>query len=290
MDFHQIYRPLTAHPFRSNAQYREYEPCEELKPYIRCFWGSFMPYRQYKAMEPMQDIVIPDTCMDIIFTVDYTGNQLFGKFCGIDDRTFITCHEGDEERDVSIFAIRFYPWSAFLFAEESMRGTRNGFFDVGVHFFGLQKEMESLLFDVPGIKERIPIAERYLLSRIRLERNRTVFADALFKILKQKGNVEIGRLSKEVHASDRQIERIFQENMGISPKRFSSLVRYQYLWNDVLFSARFQAADAVCRYGYADQSHMLHDFKRFHTMNPETARNYARSEWERQRILGLTNL
>ena len=38
--------------------------------------GSFMPYRQYKAKEPVQDIVIPDTCMDIIFT-----NKLFISFC-----------------------------------------------------------------------------------------------------------------------------------------------------------------------------------------------------------------
>lgn len=249
-----------------------------------------MPYRQYKAEEPVQDIVIPDTCMDIIFTVDYTGNQLFGRFCGIDDRTFITSHEGDEERDMSIFAIRFYPWSAFLFAEESMNGTKNGFFEPGVHFSGLQKEMERLLFDVAGMKERIRIAERYLLNRIRLKRNRPVFADALYEILKRRGNVEIGRLSKEVHASGRQIERIFQESMGISPKRFASLVRYQYLWRDMLFSTRFQAVDAVYRYGYVDQSHMLHDFKRFHTMNPEEARNHALFERERQKTLGLTNL
>lgn len=30
--------PITAQPFRPG--YREYSPCDALKPYIRCFWTS----------------------------------------------------------------------------------------------------------------------------------------------------------------------------------------------------------------------------------------------------------
>ena len=40
----------------------------------------------------------------------------------------------DEEKVVSIFAIRFFAWCAVLFSEESMSNTRNAFFEVGHHF------------------------------------------------------------------------------------------------------------------------------------------------------------
>lgn len=82
-------------------------------------------------------------------------------------------------------------------------------------------------------------------------------------------------LAGELHVSTRQIERIFRGNMGISPKKFSSLVRYQYLWQDILFWSRCNVQDAVYRYGYADQAHLLNDFKRFHGMTPREARQYA---------------
>lgn len=37
MEFYQIYRPLTASPHSCDDTYREYEPCEALKPYPRSF-------------------------------------------------------------------------------------------------------------------------------------------------------------------------------------------------------------------------------------------------------------
>lgn len=68
----------------------------------------------------------------------------------------------------------------------------------------------------------------------------------------QRGNIEIGYLAKDIHVSRRYLERIFQENTGISPKQLSSLIRYQYIWNDVLFRPRFRPLDAVEKYGYTD--------------------------------------
>ncbi len=37
----------------------------------------------------------------------------------------------------------------------------------------------------------------------------------------------------------------------------------------------FNAADKALEYGYADQLHLLKDYKRFHTMSPKQAREFA---------------
>ncbi|MDE6434824.1 MAG: helix-turn-helix domain-containing protein [Lachnospiraceae bacterium] len=270
-----IYNPITATPFAYNESYMEFEPCEALKPYIKCFWGTKKPYRQMKTDTPTRGIVTPDTCVDIIFTVDFTNNRIRGSFCGIDDRTFTTYDANDEEKVVSTFAIRFFAWSAVLFSEESMSDTRNAFFEVGHHFSKLQRAISPSLFDIVDMEARIRIAEEYLLKHIHPERKNTVLTDGVCEILKRKGNVKIGQLAKDIHTSSRHLERLFQENIGISPKRLASLVRYQYLWNDILFHPKFQILDAVYQYGYTDQAHLLHDFKRFHTMNITEAREYA---------------
>lgn len=275
MKLHEIYHPLTATPFACNESYEEFEPCEELKPYVKCFWGSRLPYTQLKTDIPTKGMVTPDTCMDIIFTVDFTNNRISGKFCGIDDRTFETYDSRDAQRLLSTFAIRFYAWSAVVFAEEFMKDVKNGFFDAGYHFSGLQKAIEPILFDVVGMEDRIRLAQQYLLRHMHPERINSHMTDAVAQILQRKGNVEIGRLAREIHVSSRQLERIFREHIGISPKQLSSLIRYQYVWKDVLFHPQFQVLDAVCLYGYTDQSHLMHDFKRFHGMNFMEAKRYA---------------
>ncbi len=270
-----FYNPITATPFAHNESYMEFEPCEALRPYIKCFWGTKEPYRHRKTDIPTRGIVTPDTCVDIIFTVDFTNNRIDGGFCGIDDRTFMTYDANDEEKEISIFAIRFFAWCAVLFSEESMSDTRNAFFDVGHYFSRLQREIVPCLFDITDMESRIRLAEAHLIKHIHLERRNTVLTDAVLEMLKRKGNMEIGRLAKDIHTSSRHLERLFQENIGVSPKRLASLVKYQYLWNDILFHPEFQVLDAVHQYGYTDQAHLLHDFKKFHGMNIKEAREYA---------------
>ena len=76
MELYKIYNPITAAPFKCTADYMEFAPCDALKPYIRCFWGSREPVTQDKNTVSATGLVTPDTCMDIIFKVDYTNNKI----------------------------------------------------------------------------------------------------------------------------------------------------------------------------------------------------------------------
>lgn len=55
----------------------------------------------------------------------------------------------------------------------------------------------------------------------------------------------------------------------------SNLVRYQFLWRDILLEKDFDVLSAVHKYGYSDQSHLLREFKRYHSMDIQEARNLA---------------
>ena len=87
--------------------------------------------------------------------------------------------------------------------------------------------------------------------------------------------LEINQLSKENFISSRQMERLFCEYIGMAPKKLSNLVRYQYLWKDIVSQSNFDIASAVSKYGYTDLSHIMREFKRFHTMNIQEAREMA---------------
>ena len=71
------------------------------------------------------------------------------------------------------------------------------------------------------------------------------------------------------------MERLFREYIGMAPKKLSNLVRYQYLWRDIVSQSNFDIASAVFKYGYTDLPHMMREFKRYHSMNIREAREMA---------------
>ena len=271
---YKSYHPVTATPYQCTEDYMEFAPCEALKPYIRCFWGSRRAATRAENGAGEMDIVIPDTCMDIIFHVDFTHNHISSSFFGIDDRTFAVPYDG-EKNIFFVFAVRFYPWGAALFAEESLRETKTAFFDADCHFSTVKREMERYLFDVSDICQLIPVAEKILLNRLNeRHQNQTVF-QAVARILEKRGNLSAAALGQEIFVSSRQLQRLFLEYIGVAPKSLASMVRYQYIWNELLQDKNFNKADAALRYGYTDQAHLCHDFKKYHSMNMEEARQYA---------------
>lgn len=245
--------PITAQPFRSG--YREYSPCEALKPYIRCFWTS---------VDQGGRLVIPDLCADIIFDIE--SNEAL--FCGVSDEAFVS------HRLTETFGIRFYSWTAALFAEDSLCNTLNGGFELSGHFRRLEKELAPKLVYAKSTEQRIALSERFLINNLK-ERRCGLFTEALGEIMTLRGVCTLEDISKKLHVSSRQLERVFSEYLGLSPKKASMLIRYQYLWRDILSEGDFNAADKASEYGYTDQSHLLKDFRRFHMINPKQAKEIA---------------
>ena len=119
-----LYYPITATPFKRNSSYVEILPNQLLIPYIRCYWGSEYPRIQVEQDES-SELVIPDTCVDIIYHIDYTDNVVTGGFCGVNDCSFYANNDGIAGHEVSTFAIRFYAWSAYEFADDTYDCVRN---------------------------------------------------------------------------------------------------------------------------------------------------------------------
>lgn len=249
----RLFVPITAQPFRSG--YREYSPCEALKPYIRCFWTG---------ADQGDRLIVPDLCADIIFDIE--GRKAF--FCGVSDEAFVS------REQTKAFGIRFYSWTASLFAEDSLCKSLNGSFELGGHFRKLEKELAPKLAYAKSTAERIALSEKFLVNNLK-NRRCGFFTEALGEIINLHGNCTVTELSKKLHVSSRQLERVFSEYSGLSPKKTSMLIRYQYIWRDILSEEHFNAEDKVLEYGYNDQSHLLNDFRRFHTVTPKQAREIA---------------
>ncbi len=270
-----LYIPLTAAPFRDNEAYREVPPAlPELAGYIRCFWGSERPCQKKKTAAPPYP-VIPDTCADIIYYIDYTDNTITGRFYGVNDTSFPDPDDTGCGHLVSVFAVRFYAWGVYAFSEDSLKGTVNGCYDVRSRFSRLDAALRQRLWDQHTLTERVRAAETLLRAQMSRLRRSTAVDQALRQILLREGNRQAAELARDCFVSGRQLERLFHDYIGITPKKLCNLVRYQFLWNEIVRNPNFRIADAVHRYGYTDQSHLMREFKRYHGMDIEAARAYA---------------
>ena len=274
----KIYMPLTASPYRHDKFHIEIPPCDALKPYVRCFWGTEGIATGGGESELERVIVIPDTCMDIILTVNFTKNKFYDNFCGLSNQSFISWEDGSLDKFFT-FGVRFYAWSVILFADDDMRGVLNSFVDSGMYFKNLRRELCAELAECRDIFERARITERFLLRRLenstRME-NPDVM-NALYFIIKNNGNVMVDDLCRQVIMSKRTLERMFAVHIGASPKQMINMMRYQMLWSDVL-RPDFNVHDAVYKFGFFDQAHLLNYFRKYHSISLSEAREFARDE------------
>ena len=269
-----IYYPLTATPFKKNITYTEIAPNRQLEAYVRCFWGTEKPHIQTTEDNNSQ-IVIPDTCADIIYYIDYTDHTVSGGFCGVNDHSFYFMGNGKSEHLTATFAIRFFAWGAYVFAEDSLKSTVNGYYEIGERFEWLDRMIRPKLLELKTLQEKACYAEQILLGRVQNVKENEIVKNAVNNILINKGSLEVSRLARESFVSSRQLERLFHEYVGITPKKLSNLIRYQLLWRDILCVPDFDISNAVHKYRYTDQSHLLHEFKRYHSMDIYSAKIVA---------------
>ena len=156
----------------------------------------------------------------------------------------------------------------------------NGYFDVGSRFEWLDRFIRPQLLERKTLQEKASFTEQVLLKRLSNVKENAVVNGTIHNILTNKGYIDVSKLAKEAFVSTRQLERLFHEYVGITPKKLSNLIRYQFLWRDILCEPDFDVLSAVHKYGYTDQSHLLREFKRYHSMDIHEARTIALKDVE----------
>ncbi len=80
------------------------------------------------------------------------------------------------------------------------------------------------------------------------------------------GSVPIGALADEVGWSRRHLVAKFRQQVGLPPKTFARIVRFQHLLSRLTAEANWTRLAAEC--GYYDQAHMNRDFREFAGTTP----------------------
>lgn len=72
--------------------------------------------------------------------------------------------------------------------------------------------------------------------------------------------------------------RRFRAQMGLSPKRFSRVLRLQRVLRSISSAADLDWADLAAGHGFTDQSHLIHEFRELTSLTPSAYRPRSAAE------------
>jgi transcriptional regulator GlxA family with amidase domain len=87
-------------------------------------------------------------------------------------------------------------------------------------------------------------------------------------IVEQSGQVRIDDLAFQAGFSARQLRRLFLEQVGLSPKHFCRVIRFQRSLSRLPGRGRADWAQVAVDCGYYDQAHFINEFRQFSGYTP----------------------
>ncbi len=87
-------------------------------------------------------------------------------------------------------------------------------------------------------------------------------------IKKAYGNILISELATSLGYSERHIQRMFNEVLGMSPKDYCKIIRFQNVLYNMLSDCKQNNSGYISGLGYSDQAHFQREFKSFTGLTP----------------------
>ncbi|MGD9588136.1 MAG: DUF6597 domain-containing transcriptional factor [Pyrinomonadaceae bacterium] len=256
-------------------EYFEAPPSSDVSGFVKLFWSVRADAAGSAAHEP----VLPDGCPEVVVNCADPFERRLAAGSEIQPRVLISgqilraVHIRPTGR-VDLFGVRFQPWGAralFGMPMSSLAGMVEGLSAVDPP---LSRELEGAIAEHDSFSSRQAAFEKILRRRaahraIGLELPRA----AVEAISAACGPVSVRQLSAGLGVGERRLQRVFRESVGLSPKSYSRIDRFQKMLRYLGRSHRLNVLDTAYSLGYYDQSHLIRDFKEIAGFTPGAFEN-----------------
>lgn len=259
-----------------------YNPSPPLSEFVALLWL----YEGY-APEHGKERVLPDGSVELVINLredalrvyDRQDTERFESF----GRSLVSGPRAeyiviDTVSRASIMGVHFRPGGAFPFLGLpacELQGLTVALEDL---WGRAAAELREQLLAAASPEEKFRILERVLLAQAARPLARHPAVGFALKTLRAGPHARtVSQLAGQTGLSARRFIQLFSEEVGLTPKLFCRIRRFQRVLRLVEHAPRVEWADVALTCGYFDQSHFIHDFRAFAGLNP-TAYLACRSE------------
>ncbi len=238
-----------------------HRPAPPLASYVETLW-----YCQGYQVAHSKERVLPNGRFQLIIDLD-GSQQAGGLVIGLRSRYSVI----ETARLQSLMGVVFYP------------GGAHGFFDApSDEFYNKVVRLDDLWGTIAGalrdrLRECASPAEKFRLLESELQRRALVVPPlhaavryALEELRRLACMQRISDITAETRLSRRRFAQLFREQVGMTPKLFLRLNRFQQVVRQAASGAPVDWADVAIEGGFCDQAHMAHEFRVFSGISPGT--------------------
>lgn len=203
--------------------------------------------------------VLPDGCMDFLFDLERGTARVIGT---MQTAALVMLPEGSR-----LFGVRFRPGVAARYLEDPA----HAFVDLDAPLDEVASARRAFLAErvasAPNDAARSALLADYLgrpENRVRPRDARV--ARAVQWLRDETGAGAVRRAAQKLGLGERQLERLFAAHVGIGPKLFARVARLERALA-LMLKTGHQASLAAAA-GYADESHLLRDFRQLARATP----------------------
>ncbi|MGM0240084.1 helix-turn-helix domain-containing protein [Enterococcus sp. AZ103] len=255
---------IDAKPFQLfSHDYRIIDYQEELLDWSREHLKTEALFYQFQVKEEMVVTYLPDACVNLIFEIK--GEEVTSKMLGI----LTEAKETIFEPGICYFGVKPYTNVGLRCKEKDQSCLVNQLVSLDSQFPAANELIQKfkLVKDFQQRKDLILADHRSIFLD---ENRRSVLSEYLSVLLCTNTTaISMEKVGDETGYSRRYTQQIFRREIGISPKKYSRIIRFQNAIKAVFAKTDMTLAKLACQLGYYDQAHLIHEFQLFTQQSPK---------------------
>ncbi|WP_436517590.1 DUF6597 domain-containing transcriptional factor [Ekhidna sp. To15] len=125
-----------------------------------------------------------------------------------------------------------------------------------------------------SIAHRVELVEKWMKNQLQNLQPQPKIDQCIKEIHESHGMIDIEQMADHVQLSTRQLERLFKKIIGLTPKFYCRIIRFNYIF-EVIKDQKDSWIRTALQSGFFDQSHFIKNFKEFTGEEPS---NYGFDE------------
>jgi AraC-like DNA-binding protein len=250
--------------------YKTYQPQSPLSQFVEFFW-----MREGDNLSVVQTRLLPMGTMELVINLHQDRIPLFERqsrvqcgstngtmLCGTHSENFIA----QVDLTLSVMGVHLRPGGGTAFFGRPAGELHNQTISLDELWQGHAAELRDRLLEEP-LENRFPVLEQFLMQMLRSPAPHPAVSFALQQF--QHSTIPtISAVTDQMGFSARHFNQLFRDQVGLTPKLFCRIQRFQQVLNLLAGKTQADWMDIVFTCGYFDQAHLIHEFRAFADCTP----------------------
>jgi AraC-like DNA-binding protein len=255
-------------------------PRAPLSEFIEDFWL----YEDYEG-EHRHERILPSGTFEMVFNLREDELRIYGastsakcrRFSGaVISGPYAGSFMSDTAEEAAILGVHFKPGGAFAVLGLLAGELTNTHVDLRTIWGPTATTLRERLCEMSQTNDRFRLLEQALLERLfdGPDRHGAVRV-GLDVLMRTHGRAKVRDIARAVDLSQRRFIAVFASEVGLTPKLFGRVQRFQHAVASARSATKVDWAQFAVECGYFDQSHLIHEFVEFTGLS-------AADYWRRQ--------